>query len=185
MLWFPLFINTLYTFRKRFFVPPYVCNEWFVFVYYLPVLSWASTMDSHTLELSFSIDQCHDDYYYNERSALSSNKIAKLYYDSCYYDIASHYWLPSCIYILYISCHDIEQHDANNLPTEQKKIYDEVFKSHGMKLIDFLHLMSISKRHEIKRKEKLVELGKIPLYFRIPFVLLFNHYHSLRNRCKK
>lgn len=52
-----------------------------------------------------------------------------------------------------------ENHDALNMPEEQKDIYERLFKSHGMKLVDFLHLMSIAKRHDIKRNEKLISLG--------------------------
>ena len=65
-------------------------------------------------------------------------------------------YLHKIIIIMHTST---EANDANNLPEEQKEIYDRVFKSHGMKLVDFLHLMSIAERHEIKRNEKLVELG--------------------------
>jgi CRP-like cAMP-binding protein len=52
-----------------------------------------------------------------------------------------------------------EANDAENIPEEQKEIYETVFQSHGMKAIDFLHLMSLSERREVKRGEKLITLG--------------------------
>lgn len=52
-----------------------------------------------------------------------------------------------------------ESNDAENIPEEQKEIFKTVFESHGMKAIDFLHLMSHAHRHEVKRGEKLVSLG--------------------------
>lgn len=52
-----------------------------------------------------------------------------------------------------------ESSDAENLPEEQKAIFNTVFESHGMKAIDFLHLISHANRHEVKKGEKLVTLG--------------------------
>ena len=52
-----------------------------------------------------------------------------------------------------------ESNDAENMPYEQKRIYTQVFQDHGMKTIDFLHLMSIAERREVKKGEKLVSLG--------------------------
>jgi len=52
-----------------------------------------------------------------------------------------------------------EQYDVQNIPNEQMQIYDTVFKVRGMKPVDFLHLMSIAHRHELKKGEKLIMKG--------------------------
>jgi CRP-like cAMP-binding protein len=52
-----------------------------------------------------------------------------------------------------------EANDANNIPEEQQHLYETVFESRGMKPVDFLHLMSIAKRQEVQRGEKLVVQG--------------------------
>ena len=53
-----------------------------------------------------------------------------------------------------------EQSDVENIPQEQMQLYDSIFKNRGMKPVDFLHLMSIAQRHELKKGEKLVTNGK-------------------------
>jgi CRP-like cAMP-binding protein len=53
-----------------------------------------------------------------------------------------------------------EEHDVQNIPQEQMQLYNTIFKNRGMKPVDFLHLMSIAQRHELKKGEKLVTNGK-------------------------
>ena len=52
-----------------------------------------------------------------------------------------------------------EQYEVLLIPQEQMQIYDTVFKVRGMKPVDFLHLMSIANRHELKKGEKLIKKG--------------------------
>eukprot|EP01034_Spumella_vulgaris_P024901 gene24901-31295_t len=49
-----------------------------------------------------------------------------------------------------------DANDADNIPEEQKFLYTTVFQSKGMKSVDFLHLISSSKRIEHKKGDKLV-----------------------------
>jgi CRP-like cAMP-binding protein len=52
-----------------------------------------------------------------------------------------------------------ESNDAENIPDEQKALYDLVFNNKGMKPVDFLHLMSLAERKEYKKGEKVVTRG--------------------------
>lgn len=52
-----------------------------------------------------------------------------------------------------------ESNDAENIPDEQKALYDLIFNNKGMKPVDFLHLMSLSERKEYKKGEKVVTHG--------------------------
>ena len=52
-----------------------------------------------------------------------------------------------------------EESDVKNIPQEQMQLYNTLFKNRGMKPVDFLHLMSIAQRHELKKGEILVTNG--------------------------
>lgn len=53
-----------------------------------------------------------------------------------------------------------EEDDARNIPDEQKLLYKNVFEQRGMKPVDYLHLISVAKRFEFKKGEKLVDETK-------------------------
>lgn len=53
-----------------------------------------------------------------------------------------------------------EERDAQNIPDEQKQMYESIFKRHGMKPVDFMHLMSLAKRQTIECGEMLVAEGQ-------------------------
>ncbi len=52
-----------------------------------------------------------------------------------------------------------ESNDAENIPDEQKALYNVIFNNKGMKPVDFLHLMSLAERKEYKKGEKVVTHG--------------------------
>lgn len=51
-----------------------------------------------------------------------------------------------------------EKEAAKNLPKDQKKLYNEVFRSKGMTPVDFMHLMSIGKKFTAAKGEKIVRI---------------------------
>jgi CRP-like cAMP-binding protein len=53
-----------------------------------------------------------------------------------------------------------EQNDASNIPEEQRFLYKNVFERRGMNSVDFLHLISLARRMEFKKNEKLVDETK-------------------------
>eukprot|EP01040_Poterioochromonas_malhamensis_P003404 gene3404-3628_t len=53
-----------------------------------------------------------------------------------------------------------EEDDARNIPDEQKLLYHQVFEKRGMKPVDYLHLISVAKRLEVKRGEAIIHCGK-------------------------
>mmetsp|Transcript_7142 Transcript_7142/g.7811 ORF Transcript_7142/g.7811 Transcript_7142/m.7811 type:complete len:835 (+) Transcript_7142:390-2894(+) len=53
-----------------------------------------------------------------------------------------------------------EEDDARNIPDEQKLLYKNIFEQRGMKPVDYLHLISVAKRFEFKKGEKLVDETK-------------------------
>lgn len=49
-----------------------------------------------------------------------------------------------------------EENDANSIPVEKKHLYESTFMRKGMKPVDFLHLISIAKRKEVKKGDVIV-----------------------------
>lgn len=49
-----------------------------------------------------------------------------------------------------------EENDANSIPVEKKHLYESTFMRKGMKPVDFLHLISIAKRKEVKKGDLIV-----------------------------
>lgn len=60
-----------------------------------------------------------------------------------------------------------EDRDAQNIPEEQHALFKTFFESKGLKSTDFLHLMSIGSKREVKKGERLVSVGDVNdhLYF--------------------
>lgn len=76
-------------------------------------------------------------------------------------------WIPISWNTLFLLINTImililikEQNDARNIPIEQLEILQEIFNKHGnMSHVDFLHLISLARRHIIHQGDKLVSIS--------------------------